>query len=176
MEKLFKFLAVSAMLVIFPALSWYYLNSGLEYRRTARLAMEPKTELANHLNSGKISTDLDVLTTCKGSTCLIISREDETNDATIEKLFKQFQQSYNFQLVLLNGKNLPTLPSFEIDNFIVANGKTTPSPDIILVDTELMVRNEYDFSEDSILELVSHIALLVPRKPARDIKIKKPIE
>ncbi len=176
MGKIFKFIAVISMLVIFPALSWYYLNSGLEYRRTARIAMEVKGSLESALSSGSINTNIDLLTTCKGSTSLIISREDEKNDETIEKLFKQFKSAYNFQLVLLNGKNLPTLPSFEFDNFFVVEGTSSPSPKLVLVDNELMVRNEYSFAEESILDLVSHTALLVPKKPERDVKIKKPIE
>lgn len=176
MGKIFKFIAVISMLVIFPALSWYYLNSGLEYRRTARIAMEPKGTLQAALTSGSIKTGFDIATTCKGSTCLIVSRNDEKHDETIEKIFKQFESSYNFKLLLLNGKNLPTLPSFEFDNFIVVEGSTSPTPKLVLMDTELMIRNEYSFEKESILNLVSHTALLVPKKPARDVVIKKPIE
>jgi len=99
MNKAYKFLAVSIMLIVFPALSWYYLDTGLEYRKKAHEAMLPKGDLNELISAKRFTTEYDLRATCDGETSMIICRKDEKDDKTIQRLFDQFDDANNFQLV-----------------------------------------------------------------------------
>ena len=173
MNKVYKFIAVTAMLVVFPALSWYYLDIGLEYRKKAHQAMLPKGDLNELISARRFTTEYDLRATCDGSTSMLICRKDEKNDKTIQRLFDQFDDAYNFQLVLLNAKGLTPLPEFEADNFHVVPSEVNYENEVVLLDNQLRIRSEYTFSDEDVQELVSHTALLLPKKPGRDIKQHK---
>lgn len=174
MNKAYKFLAVTTMLIVFPALSWYYLDTGLEYRKEARQAMLPKGDLNELISSRRFTTDYDLRATCDGETSMIICRKDEKDDKTIQKLFDQFDDAHNFQLVLLNESGLTPLPEFEAANFHVVPSVINFGNEAVLLDNQLRIRSNYTFSNEDIQELVSHTALLLPRSPGRDIKEHKP--
>ena len=174
MNKTYKFLAVSMMLVVFPALSWYYLDTGLEYRKEARLAMMPKGDLDELISARRFVTDYDLRVTCEGATSMIISRKDEKNDKTIQKLFEQFDDARGFQLVLLNEKGLTPLPEFEANNFHVVPSVNNFGNEVVLLDDQLRIRSNHTFENEDVQNLVSYTALLLPRDVGRDIKEHKP--
>lgn len=173
MNKIYKFIAVTIMLVVFPALSWYYLDIGLEYRKEAHQAMLPKGDLNELISTRRFTTDYDLRATCEGSTSMLICRKDEKNDKTIQKLFDQFDDAYNFQLVLLNATGLTSLPEFEKSNFHVVPSVVNYENEVVLLDNQSRIRGNYTFSGENVQELVSHTALLLPRKVGRDIKEHK---
>jgi len=176
MNKIYKFLAVTLMLVVFPALSWYYLDTGLEYRKKAHQAMLPKGDLNQLISAKRFTTDYDLRATCDGATSMLICRKDEKDDETIQRLYDQFDDANNFQLVLLNEKGLTPLPEFEAANFHVVPSTVNYGNEIVLLDNQMRIRSNHSFKKEDIQDLVSYTALLIPRDVGRDIKEHKPTE
>ncbi len=171
--KILKKLAVTALIVVFPALSWYYLKTGLEFRKEAQTAMEPKGDLNSLISSRAFTTEYDLKKTCEGQTTIIISRKDESNDKTIQKLYDQFDDAYNFQLVLLNEKELTPLPEFDQSNFHVVPSTIEKGGEIALLDNQGRIRSFHNFEKEAVQDLVTYTALVLPKKPGRDIKHRK---
>lgn len=171
--RILKLLGVSVLLIVFPALSWYYLDTGLEYRKEAHQAMLPKGDLNELISSRRFATEFDLRATCEGMSTMLISRKGEKNDATIQKLYDQFDDANNFQLVLLNSSGLKPLPEFEKDNFHVVPAQINYEDEIVLLDNQMRVRTNHTFEKESIQDLVSYTALLLPREKGRDIKQHK---
>lgn len=171
--KILKFIGVTVLLVVFPALSWYYLDTGLEYRKEAREAMMPKGTLDELISERRFVTEYDLKATCQGGTSMLISRKGEENDATIQKLYAQFDDVKTFQIVLLNEQGLTPLPEFEKDNFHVVPSTLNFGDEVVLLDVEMQVRSNHTFESESIKKLVSYTALLLPRDKGRDIKERK---
>jgi len=176
MNKTYKFLAVTLMLVVFPALSWYYLDTGLEYRKKAHQAMLPKGDLNELISAKRFTTDYDLRATCDGSTSMLICRKDEKDDVTIQRLFDQFDDANSFQVVLLNEKGLTPLPEFEASNFHVVPSTVNYDNEVVLLDNQLRIRSNHTFEKQDIQDLVTYTALLIPRDVGRDIKEHKPTE
>lgn len=171
--RILKLLGVSVLLILFPALSWYYLDTGLEYRKEAHEAMLPKGDLNELISARRFTTEYDLRATCEGMSTMLISRKGEKNDATIQKLYDQFDDANNFQLVLLNSTGLTPLPEFDRDNFHVVPAQLNYEDEIVLLDNKLQVRTNHTFEKESIQKLVSYTALLLPREKGRDIKQRK---
>lgn len=171
--KILKYIGVTVLLVVFPALSWYYLDTGLEYRKEAREAMMPKEDLNELISARRFTTEFDLRATCDGMTSILISRKGEKNDATIQKLYDQFDDANNFQLVLLNGSGLTPLPEFDKENFHVVPAVLNYEDEIVLLDNQMRVRSNHTFDKESVQKLVSYTALLLPREKGRDIKQRK---
>ena len=175
--KIIKIIAIFTILVVFPALSWYYLDTGLAYRKEARISMEPKESLDQFLEKNEFETKTDLEPICQGKTSLVLYRRSADHDETINKLFEQFQKANTFQIVILNESGLEPFDDFEKTNLHMVDAKINSNQSsIILIDQDLQIRNVYNFSEASILEMVSHTALLIPRTKPKDIKVNKSID
>jgi len=171
--KILKYIGVTILLVVFPALSWYYLDTGLEYRKEAHEAMLPKEDLNELISARRFTTEFDLRATCDGMTTILISRKDDKKDATIKKLYDQFDDAFNFQMVLLNGSGLTPMAEFEKDNFHVVPAQLNYDNEIVLLDNQMRVRTNHTFEKESVQKLVSYTALLLPRTKGRDIKQRK---
>ncbi len=153
------------MLVVFPAISWYYLQKGFEYRKTSYDRLQPKTtwNLQSYAN-------LDSVSSFSGKTTVLF--DSEIDKAFVLKFFDQFKESNTFQsIVISQGKFDPDqLPE---DNFKVAIAPTSLQHAAILIDTGGVVRNYYQNTEESLRMLIEDVAVTIPRTPSRQIVSKK---
>ena len=159
-------IAIFSMLVLFPLLSWYYLDSGLDFRKELMKEIELDGTTFKDLNP---SDSLSQILTKK--TTIYLTNHDQLSREEVIKLYDQFEKTYTFQLVTEKNE----YADYYSDKFIVSPHRVTPIKDdtyAYLIDTSGNVRFQYQ-STDDIKKLVEHTAITIPKKPARDIVLKR---
>lgn len=162
MKNLNKLL-VFFLLAIVPLGSWYYLRTGLDYRKNALEELRPKYYLTEKCQG---------LTYPKGFTTVLLN----TENAPAGK-----EQLNEFEQVLR--KEFDDVPKLNISSFDLlkndtaqANGFDVCNPinlkAITLIDTSGQVRKEYDGSKDSFRKVIEHMAVVLPRQEEKDISQK----
>ena len=145
--KYFKSLVLFAVLAIFPLGSWYYLQSGLDFR---------KNLLEELKDPGKSILEMNlpdsVYNELHKKTSLVFHDDNAIQKESLQKLKDQFADQYTFQMITIDD-SFPTLKT---------NGFAS------LVDTSGVIRHVYTDPKD-INKIVQHLALVIPRKPGRDI-------
>lgn len=151
--KFFKTIAVVSLLFILPGASWYFLQSGLNWRVDKRELLEPKISIEELL------IDKSYQSTYKDKTTLVILN---SRDIEKEQVIKdQFRKAYTFQWKQLDAEQFS-------DHMLIRGN------DYMLIDTGLMVRRFYTGAHDSIYaHIVEDITLIMPRKKELDIKMKE---
>lgn len=151
------------LLILLPIASWYYLKTGLEYRKDALTELEDRGRVSRYL-----TVDENIL---KDKTTLI--EIDPSIDPSLrEQVFHQFKDAYSFQYMSpaptdIEAPNYLKLPQLNITNDSI-KGAT-----YLAVDGDLQVRNIYTLTDkESIQDMVSQMSILLPWAPERDIKQK----
>ncbi len=157
---------IFALLFIVPAGSWYYLQSGHNYRKQALEELKPKVEFfvdgyaAPVLKSKTtlfqlLSTDKDVLT----------------------KVFDQYKKSNSYQVIALEKpKNAQRqwITLSPTDAQLIATKYDSAA--YILVDTNAVVRNTFSADKEGIRKMIEHTAIILPRVKERDIKLRRNVK
>ncbi len=162
-QKRISILALFAILVLFPAISWYYLQTGLNYRKEALKDLATKGSF-NHTKLGNI---------LRGKTTYIIAKD--MVGKKIAKIYNQYKKVPGFQMI---SRDIPQIKS---DRWLHLSDEDKAildeqyGKDMYLVDTMAVLRNYYDFSEDNLRRSIEHIAIILPR-PTKDDEFKVKIE
>ncbi len=162
--------AVVFVLVILPFGSWYYLQSGYDFRKKALVALESKGEVPFMSVTGDESQDsftmVDVL---RHKTSLVKFCDSDVIEEDVE-IYEQFKNAYTFQLVQINLDGCKSRDN-SWNSYNYSSGD--PGGGYWLVDTLGQLRNTYDASPAAMKDMVQHLAILLPQRKAKDIKIKK---
>ena len=150
--KLLKTITILILLFGLPAGSWYFLQSGLDWRKVKAKELAPKTEVSEILT--KVPEVKDKL---KGRTTLLRMKQ---NESQLDKdLIDQFKDAYTFQY-LTSGQ--VQLSPMQLDY------------DYLLIDTLGQVRQVYKgMDKETVTTIVEDIALVLPHRKPKDIKMKK---
>jgi len=153
---------VFLMLFVLPLGSWYYLQSGLDYRKEALKELEPKGAFA--------STALDANTLASKTTLIHVKRVE---DNVIPEIFDQYGGSHTFQLVSIEGPEEEKENWKKIDDF-TANSISAAYEDagFLLVDTSGQLRNTYPADMDGVRRVIEHTSIVLPRIKEMDVKLK----
>lgn len=156
--KYLRGLAVVFVIFVLPAGSWYYLQSGYNYRVGALQELEPKGQLiplAKEKETKDLITDkVTLICLCEG-----VSDEDMTTLKNIEEKY----DSRGFQVIRLAQSDA---------DYQSLKNKYGPDP-LILIDIKRQLRNTYTLSPDDIKEVVKHIAIVIPMPSRQKIKLKR---
>lgn len=162
MKHLVK-IGVIFLVVVLPAGSWFYLQTGLNYRKAALEQLKPLGKLDRALveHSGDFQS----------KTTLLQLADGEADIAA--KLYDQFGEAETFQIVSSD----VTVPKYNwrmLDAGDEMALKTLyPKANYILLDTSVTIRHIYEEpSAEIVKDLVSHVAIVLPRKKDKDIKMK----
>jgi hypothetical protein len=186
-----KFL-VTIILILFllPFVSWYYLQSGLNWRKAAQEIMNgttpfPSVDYANSTGQ-KFSTALleehvSIVTfiSCTGS---------ENQENLLLELYDQFKETNKANFILLDScdtamtsvgdpskKNWYMLPC--LDTMQLCRSLLNEWPDgksFALVDRNKVIRSYYGMAtKDEKRMLVEHMALLLPRERQEKVELKR---
>lgn len=161
-RKILGALGLLLFIIILPAGSWYYLQTGLNYRKAAAKELTPKGTFSIALPEGKGDRKINVI-------CL-----DEKGDQHLQQMVDQFSDSEYFRLwattASVTGEAYEKLDESTYAQLI----NEYPNANYILTDTAYQLRKVYSgvVAED-IQELVPHIALILPRPREKDIKMKE---
>lgn len=156
-------LVLVSMIIIFPAVSWYYLQSGLNYRKAALEELKPK---------GDLTRDVTKIDQLKGKTTLI--QLQDVDMVKLNSIYNQYQLAETFQVLSHIESDDLSKKWYVLDDLSLAalrNQYETAS--FVLVDTSLQVRNTYAHSDEDFIKMVEHLAIVMPRKKDKDIKIRR---
>ena len=156
--KILRGLAIVLVIFVLPAGSWYYLQSGYDYRLGALQELEPKGQFGM-LSLEKNTPDL--LDNKVTLLCLCAEVEEE-NLNTLDQLEEKYD-SRGFQLIKLTELN---------DEYEKLKTKYTPKK-LILIDKDREYRRSYNFEKKEIKELVKHAAIVIPLPSRKKIKLKR---
>ncbi|MEM9547397.1 MAG: hypothetical protein AAGA77_15565 [Bacteroidota bacterium] len=153
---------VFIMLFVLPLGSWYYLQSGLDYRKAALKELEPKGEFMNS------SVDQNKLISKTTLMHLKPVREE-----VIPEIFEQYGGSHTFQLMSIQAPSGKDNNWIQIDEF-TANSIAAANDDagFLLIDTSGQLRNIYPADMDGVKRLIEHTSIILPRLREVDIKMK----
>jgi len=154
---------VFSLLFIVPAGSWYYLQSGLNYRKAALKELEPKMKFESSIiGDEKI----------KSKTTLLQLKSVDSE--VMPRVFDQYGKSQTYQMFSLdtptelapNWKQIPVTQAGIISNQFDGAG-------FVLVDTSMMVRNTYAADMEGVRKMIEHTSIILPRVREIDIKMKR---
>lgn len=168
--KIIKILALFLLLVVCPLGSWYYLQTGLDFRKD----LAEKLEVKDHVSVFVSEENRDIFLK---KTSLVVLPQADVKKAELLSIFDQFKKGYTFQLINTQSAFANAEESQErnwkneeiqfVDSRLL--GKS-----FMIVDTASNVRNYYASTTDDLKELVRQLAVTIPSKPTRDIVLKKP--
>lgn len=150
MKKYIGKIAVFAMIVIFPFVSWYYLSGGYEYRKSAIKALESKEVF---------STDTSTIRLLKDHVTLIVNSDKKE---VVKLIFNQFKNAPTFQLAIDSTFNFQADKALLIWNSSKIGMQKYADCDFLLIDADGMLRKKYLKGTEYNSELVKHIVTLLP--------------
>ena len=156
--KVLRGLAIVLVIFVLPAGSWYYLQSGYDYRLGALQELEPKGQF------GKLSLEENTPDLLENKVTLLCLCEDVVGEdlSTLDQIEEKYD-SRGFQLIKLTELN---------DEYRNLKSKYNPHK-LILIDKDREHRRSYSFKDDEIKELVKHIAIVIPLPSRKKIKLKR---
>lgn len=186
-QRILQFLAFTAMFIVMPALSWYYLRGGRDIRREAMAELKdfgkiPAFELADV--DGQPFSEKDLMKKT------VVFNFPKNIDAPLkQELLDQFDNRNDIQFVSFYPDSLPLVKQLFYEKFPKGNphwiATAAPSPfdfskkivDLaaqsnipmenlyVLADTNSVIRRFYDGTNRSdMVRLVQQIALIMPPK------------
>lgn len=153
------------LVVVFPLASWYYLNTGLNFR---------KKGIKDLASKGILRTEDSELTQIlKHKTAIIFRDPGLIDDMTI--IHDQFDDMKSFTLVQITEDNLNIKPTWVKHNLtptaedsLFSNNKA-----VILVDTSSQIRYVYNANNFEPGRLVEYLSIILPRAVEPDIKVRQ---
>jgi hypothetical protein len=159
MGKLITWIVLGLMVVVVPFGSWYYLNSGLQYRKDVEATLKAKDSL---------DLSLDTLGLLNKRCTVVVLNRSGIADTILLGIQKQYEKVNEFQMLSLDSigliKHLPKgYASAFFDKY-----KTNS---FLILDHKLKLRNTYGHTTEDIKKLVEHTAIALPRAKEADIKM-----
>ncbi len=154
---------VFLMLFVLPLGSWYYLQSGLEYRKDALKELEPKGEFLSSV------IDKNILR----SKTTLMHLKPVKKENVIPEIFGQYGGSKTFQLFSIEAPTEKAENWLKIDDF-TANSISAANSNagFLLIDTSGQLRNSYPADMEGVRRLIEHTSIVLPRIKEMDVKLK----
>ncbi len=166
-NNVFKFLTLAALLVIFPAISYYYLTKGITYRKEIIKELTDKKKMEYTLLTSDSSNIVFK------EKCTLVSLNE--NVASLKVIYPQFKEAKGFQLLSSNSDSIINtyLQKSNLDVVKSTHKKLNedsfkklklsyPDSDFILLDSLGFVRRQYKANEKELARLAVHITTLAP--------------
>jgi len=186
-----KFL-ITVILILFllPFVSWYYLQSGLNWRKQAQIIMSGKEHFpegewidlsGRKLSSGELTEHVTLVT--------ILSCENlESVQGTLNAFYTQFKETRKANFIILNtceDKSSSMVDSLKLSWYVFNCGNSSDLCQLLLrqwpeekvhalIDRNNIIRSYYaeDTKEQKRI-LLEHMALLLPKERSDQIELKR---
>jgi len=177
--RLLKTIIILAVLVAFPALSWYYLNRGLSWRVDAKAEIENKQSMPDL--GAIIDRDSTVIYFRDiRDRYLIVCDPAKGTIGNLEKIHEQFKDRDDFAILQFPSRET-ALADLEHAKTIDCRAQCDDLKSSIfptnhnaaVLDDSLYLRHTYDLRDrDQASKLVEHMALLFPfeRRPKVELR------
>jgi hypothetical protein len=184
-------LTIVLILFLLPFVSWYYLQSGLDWRKQAQEVMsgtKPFPSSNYEARDGRVLT-ADSLDNHVSLVCFLPCNADAGEQITVlNEIYNQFKETNKAIYILLDScqsaanamadasrKNWYVLPCN--DSISLCNALLTDWPDdkvFALVDRKGVIRSYYGIgTKDEKRILVEHMSLLLPRERQEKVELKR---
>jgi len=189
-----KFL-VTVILILFllPFVSWYYLQSGLNWRRQAQAMMNgtkpfPVGEWIDdaglHFQSSSLEDHVSLIVS-------VNCQNADTLKPMLDSFYNQFRETNKANFMILNScgeKGRLFADSLRKQWHVFSCNDSTDICDVLfpewpdgkttsLVDRKMIIRSYYSTSNrDEKRMLLEHMALLLPREGSSDVELKRGLE
>ena len=199
-KLIWQTLVLFAMLIGLPAVSWWYLKGGLDYRLEAMDEIKP----LGAMEALPFPT-IDGVSPAVAGNILLISYLQESQieiaGTRLDKIHQQFTERPDFLMLQMAAQDSTTLQqwlqTYQLDDaqqcywfsapeesllpYFKQGLKTTDlSPGesfAVLVDTSGMVRRQYQLMDETqVRRLIEHIALILPREKEKELVFKRQTE
>lgn len=163
MRKTIKTILILIVLFVFPAACWYFLQTGLNWRKAKAIELKVKDNVINAYswNSAEQKALSNLL---KNKTSLIRLKDSPLSNIENE-IIDQFKSSNTFNWISLS-------ETLDVENSAIAT-QLKSEIDYILIDTAMNIRQTYKIEgEENLRKMVEDIALMIPKVKPLDIKMK----
>lgn len=160
------------MFIVLPIGSYLYLSGGVDYRLAALEMVQKKGALIDfeYYVDGVAHSSRRL----KNKTSLIHVNEKSDDSRYLQMIYKQFNQSPNFELLQIVSDSLvKSEEGFDkvYSPTAIAITNAYHGMDIVLVDTGMQVRSYYELNDSTVNELVRDISVILPLKKKSSIKM-----
>lgn len=161
-----KAAAVVIMLFVLPGISWWYLQSGLDYQKQIRVDIAPKRSIVINESMMDSKTKVEALLKDKITVFAADSTFNDKQKDIISRISEKYKNRDLFQFRTLEDPIAKAaLPSMSVH-----------TDSIYLVDKDMVIRNIYSWSDADITTLVEQTATLIPLPERQSISLKRDIE
>ncbi len=176
--KYFKTILVLLLLIGLPIGSWYFLNSGLEWRKDKISDLKTKDRFMDAYSfTNQDKTRLYEIMAHRTSVVKLKGTLSNLDSSLID----QFKNAYTFQFVSFDktmtksqGWSSKSVVHYYKPESSDAKFNRIKDADYALVDTSGFVRQYYEGSSKQVLNiLVEDVAVILPRKKSKDIGIRE---
>jgi len=156
--KYLKSIVVIVLLFVIPAGSWYFLQSGLDWRKVKAKELVPKEQVFD-LEELK-SKDHPIVNRIQSKTILLKTTGDPSE--LDQNIMDQFKDAHTFDAVFLDQEQYGS-----VDQLIKGQY------DYLLIDTSGKGRQTYAGGDQAVMtRVVEDIALILPQRKPKDIRMK----
>lgn len=149
-NQISKFFLI-ALLVGAPVVSYFYLQSGIDYRKESLAGLQPKTigaALTTYINS-----DLSKNGKAK---LLRLNTTESGIDRMIANIDQRIVQKEFFEILEIESGS-----SLDADH------------DLVLLDTSHVVRAVYNYNDDLGKQLIRDLSVVIPMAPKKKLKLER---
>lgn len=163
------------LLVIVPGITWYWLQKGLNYSKAIYHELE-LTEVPVVIAEGTFP-ELLFPDSLRDKVLLVVKHYDQEQQENLDQVWRQFSTNPNLA-ILQESSDLAGKPFLRIaDRFYMIPEVPQDyfsGQEVFLVDDEMNIRKRYSpNTREEWVELVQHLAFLVPRVRKRNLSIKR---
>jgi len=164
----FNLIALIAVLVIAPLISWIYLKKGVEYRKSALETLTPKSLDSETLGFIKPFIKPD------GQAKLIYLPRVEQDMTLVYEVDDRIIEKPLFDLIIIGDTSAISKPQ-KINNLsFQQNDIAYKGPyDYVLLDTGNVVRATYINNDDVAKEIIRHLSIVIPMQKKKSIKLER---
>ena len=164
--SLLVFIVLLILLIGMPLGSWYYLNSGLEFRKGLEVETKVKGSFDTHEMYKSCLEEGSDFSVAFANKTVILGSLNNKNIEALRPIKDQYEKVPNFEVCLIGSA---------IDNpddFYSFLNCSYQSDDLILLNNKMEIIDHYSTEELSLKKLIQHVAVVLPRAKSRDIVVK----
>lgn len=160
--KYISAIAVTALIIVVPFGSWYYLQTGMDYRRALNEEVSAKGSIDDYVVGGDF----------RGQTTVVAKAVTRSG---LRDSVKQFYEQYEGAPTFVFAEQGLLGSPMGSRHVVLPDSVDVRWPDgvaFMAVDTAGNVRATYSDSEESVVKMIEHMAILLPRPSNKDIKMR----
>lgn len=160
---------LTAVVIIMPLFSWYYLNSGLEYRKELERETIPISDFEQEaIFQYLLAANPDIEDLFIDKTTVLVNADHPSANQAVA-VYDQYKNAISFQMISVGKEKIAPDQNFE---HLELEALKLMEQEICLIDTSLNLIRNYELNHESLNKLVHHIAVVLPRVAERDINVK----